>query len=141
MMKTTYLKSLLLIIAIGFSSLSAYASETTFFSFLGSSGYLAPPASGWTIAGTVEGGTYLKLAPGSVISPEYQPASNLTFKYDVASFGSGSNTITKMYVLNAIDNTVVTEYTLTSASSSTYVANQTITIPLISTSLDRKSTR
>ena len=132
-MKTTFLKTVLFaVFAILFGNINVW-SETTYFNFSGTTGYLAPPATDWTSTGTVVGGSYLKIGPGSVISPTYNASTNLVFKYDVAAYGSGaagSNTI--LYILNANDNSVITQYTLTTASSSTYVKDQTQNIGNVS---------
>ena len=124
MRKTTFLKTLLLFISCFVLTNSVYG-ETTFFSFTGTSGYVAPPAANWTSSGTVDGGSYLKLCSGYVVSPVIEASTGLVFKYDVATFGSGvAGSKTILYVLNAVDNSIISQFTLTSANSSTYVANQ-----------------
>ncbi len=128
MRKTTFLKTLLLFISCFVLTNSVYG-ETTFFSFTGTSGYVAPPAANWTSSGTVDGGSYLKLCSGYVVSPVIEASTGLVFKYDVATFGSGvAGSKTILYVLNAVDNSIISQFTLTSANSSTYVANQSQTI-------------
>jgi len=110
--------------------------QTTFFSFTGSiaTSYSVPPATGWTSAGTgIAGGDYLKLSPGSVTSPEYPSSTDVIFTYDIASYSSGTGTNSKVTIIKASDNTTITEYTLTSASSATYVANQTVNIGAVAT--------
>lgn len=132
-MKTFYLKHffktsvLMLTILLGTSS---WGQTETFFSFTGTSGYLATPAAGWNSSGT-EGGAYLKLSPGSVTSPEYPAANDVVFTYSIASFGSGTVTDTKLFILNSLDDSVISEYTLNTANSSTYV-NGTVNIGNIS---------
>jgi hypothetical protein len=118
-------------------SILSWGQVTELFNFAGTSGYLATPASGWGSNGT-EGGTYLKLSPGSVTSPEYTPYNNIVFKYDIASFGSGaSSTNTKLIIVSST-NLVISEFTLNSANSSTYITNQTINVGNISTTFKIK---
>lgn len=130
-MKTLYLKHfykialLVLTLFIGGNSWG----QTTFFSFTAS--YTSPPATGWTNSGTTAGGTYLKLSPGSVTSPVYNAASSVVFKYDIASFESGTASSTKLIILDASTNSVINEYNLTSVSSSTYIKDQTVTVGTI----------
>ncbi len=124
MRKTTFLKTLFLVISCFVLTNSVYG-ETTFFSFTGTSGYVTPPAANWTSSGTVDGGSYLKLCSGYVVSPVIEASTGLVFKYDVATFGNGvAGSKTILYVLNAVDNSIISQFTLTSATSSTYVANQ-----------------
>ena len=132
-MKTLYLKHfykialLVLTLFVGGNSWG----QTTFFSFTGTSDYLSPPATGWTSFGTTAGGSYLKLSPGSVTSPVYNAASSVVFKYDIASFGNGTTSSTKLIILDASTNTIINEYNLTSASSSTYTKDQTVNVGTI----------
>ena len=133
MKKTTFLKVILLSTILLVSSAKSTIEAVTFFSFTGTSGYLAPPAIDWTSAGSgVASGSYLKLCPGSVTSPTYQAATSVVFKYDVASYGNGSNTNTILYILDASNNGIITQFTLASASSSTYVSNQTVNVGNVS---------
>lgn len=118
------LKHMFLLCVFALSS-SVWGQTTTFFNF--TSSYVVPPAAGWTSAGAVEGGSYLKIAGGSVSSPLFDAATNIVFKYDIAAFGSGTNMVSKLIILNS-SNTVLNEYTLTAASSSTYVKNQTVNV-------------
>lgn len=119
-------KQALLLCLVLISSMS-WGQTSTYFNFGGTSGYLATPASGWTSSGT-EGGSYLKLSPGSVTSPEYVASNNVVFKYDIGSFGSGSSTDTKLLILNSA-NVLIQEFTLHSTSGGgTYTKAQTINV-------------
>src|SRR5690554_1307518 len=126
-MKTNFtLKSSLMVLFLCLG-LSSWGQTETFFSFTGTSGYQATPAAGWNSSGT-EGGAYLKLSPGSVTSPEYSPANDIVFKYDIGSFGSGTGSNTKLFILDPLDN-VISEFTLTSTTGGgTYTTNQTVNV-------------
>lgn len=125
MMKTTFLKTVLFaVFAILFGNVNVW-SETTYFNFSGTTGYLAPPATDWTSLGIVTGGSYLKIATGAVISPAYNASNSLVFKYDIASYGSGvAGSKTILYILDANDNSVISQYTLTTANDKTYIKDQ-----------------
>lgn len=113
-------------------SVWGWGQVTTFFNFSGTSGYLAPPATGWESTGA-EGGGYLKLSPGSVTSPVYDPATGLVFKYDIGSFGSGTTTDTKLVILDS-SNQILQQFTLTTTTGgSTYTKNQTVNVGTILT--------
>lgn len=135
MRKTNFFKSSLMIMLMCFGLTSLWGQETTFFEFTGT--YSSPPADGWTSSGNVYGGSYLRLDPGSVTSPLYDPAQNLVFKYDIASYGSGSDTNTTLSVLSS-SNDVISQFTLVSATSSTYITNNTVDIGNITTSFKIK---
>lgn len=133
----TFMK--LLFIALLLLGQLSFGQTTTLFNFSGtsSSSYSATPATGWTSSGSA-GGSYLKLSPGSVTSPIYAAINDVVFKYDIAAFGSGStNSSTKLIILSAT-NTVIIEYTLTSAGSSTYIEDQTVNIGNISSTFKIK---
>lgn len=137
MTKFTFLKTMLLTVVLLICSNSAKGD--TFFSFTGTSGYVVPPATGWTSSGSgIDGGTYLKLSPGSVTSPAYSAATGITFTYDIAAFGSGTASNTILYILNSTDNSIITQYTLTSSSSSTYLTSQTVNVGSVTQSFKVK---
>lgn len=118
MKSNLFFRRLLLLWVFAFST-TLWGQTTTFFNF--TSSYVVPPAAGWTSAGSASGGSYLKLSPGSVTSSEYDSSNNVVFKYDIAAFGSGtSGSLTKLIFLNSSDD-VISEFTLTSANSSTYI--------------------
>lgn len=121
------MKHIYALFALLITSFISWGQTETLFSFTGTSGYLATPAPGWSSSGT-EGGGYLKLSPGSVTSPEFSPANNVVFKYDIGSFGSGTGSNTKLFILDNLDN-VISEFTLTSSSGGgTYTTNQIVNV-------------
>lgn len=85
----------------------------------GSSGYTIP--DGWTVSGTVEGGSYLKFDNGTMTSPEFAPHSGLSFTYSVATLNSGTNHPLTIRILNASTDAVITEMTTATPTSSSYI--------------------
>ncbi len=94
--------------------------EETIFSFTGTSGYSNPPADGWTVSGTTAGGNYFKFEDGTAISPLYNPHSDISFQYSVATYDNTTNHPLEVTILDAENNTIRTYTTTTPTSSSSY---------------------
>lgn len=138
----TYLKTLLLVTLLITGTASIWAQQNTepigstagkFFEFKGTSNYpdfKAGNPVNWTATGTFAGGSYIKLAPGSIKSPLYKPGNNatLTFTYDVAAFGSGDNTNTVFEVYEPGNATPIKSVTLSTAKDSKYITDQKVTV-------------
>ena len=115
------LKALLVVLmmAVGFGQ--AFAQEVeTLVSGSGTSGYQIP--EGWTTTGTVSTGSYLRFEDSSITSPVFQPYTELSFAYTVATYGSGTNHPLTVRILDASSNAVLVEQTTATPSSSSYIS-------------------
>ena len=118
MNKKTFLNGLFLLLCMIAGGVnSAWAQEvTTFCSGSGTSGYTLP--EGWTVTGSVDGGSYIKFEEGTLTSPEYGPHDNITFTYSVATYGTGTNNPLTIRILSTDGKKIIEKTTATPTSSS-----------------------
>lgn len=124
-MKTiNLLKSILLTAMIIVGTMSAVAETLFSFTGTGASNYSNPPAAGWTTEGTLVVNAYFRLDPGvAIISPLYEPHTDLSFSYSIARHRTNIDdaTETVLIVLNAEGGTIKQiSLVSTTASTSSY---------------------
>ena len=117
--KFTFLIAAVMLLTIISLPWKAVGQITTFASGSGTSNYSVP--EGWTISGTVVGGSYLKFDNGTLTSPEFAPHNEISFTYSVATLNSGTNHPLTIRILNASTNAVIKEETTATPTSSSYI--------------------
>lgn len=101
-------------------AVTSLAEPQTLVSGTGTSGYAVP--TGWTSSGTVEGGSYLKFDNGTITSTQFSAHTGLSFTYEVATFGSGTNHPLTIRIINASTEDVIVEKTTATPTSSSYIS-------------------